>query len=100
MTPGFAITDYKVQGATFKEAVLDLRRKSVDKTKNSHKTFCSTYVQLSRLQSLEGLHLLEPIELNDINNFPDPNLSEASRFFDQLSQNTLNSWMLKFESRR
>ena len=100
MAPGFAITDYKVQGATFKEAVLDLRRKSVDKTRNSHKIFCSTYVQLSRLQSLEGLHLLEPIELNDVNNFPDPKLSETTRILDRLSEKTLNSWLLKFESRR
>ena len=58
LTPGFAVTDYKVQGATFKTAVLDLRRGQKIR-KESHKRFWSTYVQLSRLQSLDGVQLLE-----------------------------------------
>ncbi len=68
ITLGFAYTKYKVQGATFKSATLDLRQRTVKKTTENHKRFCSTYVQFSRLQSLEGVSLLEPISLEDVNN--------------------------------
>ena len=55
----FALTEYKVQGATFKKAVLDLRRPARHKTQKkkdwNHQQFCSVYVQLSRLQTLVGV---------------------------------------------
>ncbi len=70
ITPGFAYTEYKVQGATFRSATLDLRRRTVKRTTENHKRFCSIYVQLSRLPSLEGVSLLEPISLEDVNNQP------------------------------
>ena len=40
----------------------------IKRTAESHKRFCSIYVQLSRLQSLEGILLLELILLDNINN--------------------------------
>ncbi len=70
ITPGFAYTKYKVQVATFKSATLDLQQNTVKRTIENHKRFCSTYVQLSRLQSLEGVLLLKPISLEDVNNQP------------------------------
>ncbi len=70
ISPGFAYTEYKVQRATFKSATLDLQRKMIKKTAESHKQFCSIYLQLSKVQSLEGVSLLEPISLDDINNQP------------------------------
>lgn len=71
MTLGFAVTDYKVQGATFQIAVLDLHRKSNSGSGGSHKKICSTYVQLSCLQTLDGVQLLQPIILEDIGSKPD-----------------------------
>ena len=50
ITLGFALSDYKVQGATFESAVVDLKRQSKVFAAAGHKRFCSTYVQLSRLQ--------------------------------------------------
>ena len=99
LTPGFAVTDYKVQGATFKTAVLDLRRGQKVR-KESHKRFCSTYVQLSRLQSLDGVQLLERIELSFINQKPHINLQQARKELDIFSDNTLSSWTLRFNARR
>ncbi len=52
--PAFALTKYKVQGATFKTAVLDLQRGPKSQWISTHKRFCSTYLQLSRLKSLSG----------------------------------------------
>ncbi len=49
ISPGFAYTKYKVQGTKFKSATLDLQRKIIKKTAESHKQFCSIYVQLSKV---------------------------------------------------
>ncbi len=70
ISPRFAYTEYKVQGATFKSATLDLQRKTIKKTTENHKQFCSIYVQLSKIQSLEEVSLLESISFDDINNQP------------------------------
>ena len=68
ITPGFVYTKYKVQRATFKSATLNLQCKLIKRSTQSHKQFCSIYVQLSRLQNLEKILFLEPISLDDINN--------------------------------
>lgn len=76
MTPGFAVTDYKVQKAIFQIAVLDLHKKSNSGSVDSHKKFYSAYVQLLRLQTLDGVQLLQPIILEDIGSKPDPNFKK------------------------
>ncbi len=43
LTPAFAITEYKIQGVTFKTAIFDLQYKN-SITGGSHRAFCSTYV--------------------------------------------------------
>lgn len=59
LTPTFAITDYKVQGQTLQKAYLSLTgRRSTIKGAD----FMSTYVQLSRVTKLDGVHLLSPID--------------------------------------
>ncbi len=92
ISPGFAYTEYKVQGATFKSATLDLRCKTIKKTAKSHKRFCSIYVQLSRVQSLEGVSLLKPISLDDINNQPHHELRTDDERFQKLRDITLSSF--------
>src|SRR3954454_1912224 len=62
MCPAFSLTDYKVQGSTLTTAVLDLKDNSAVKGKDHHQRYCSTNVQLSRLESSDGLHLLQRID--------------------------------------
>lgn len=78
MTPGFAVTNYKIERATFQTAVLDLHRNSNLGSKGSHKKFCSTYVQLLCLQTLDRVQYLQAITLEDIKSKPDPKLQKES----------------------
>lgn len=55
-----------------------------------HKQFCFNYVQISRLQSFEGLYLLEKIGLEDINNKLYLRLEKVTKNFDKLLDSTLN----------
>src|SRR5256714_11478592 len=64
--PAFSLTDYKIQGATLKTAVLDLKDDPSAKGQDMHKKFCSMLVQLSRPQSLDGLYLLQTLEMKDL----------------------------------
>ena len=102
--PAFALTEYKVQGATFKKAVLDLQRplgtQRQKKEDWNHRRFCSVYVQLSRLQTFDGVQLLQPIEYADINNHPHPALLRATAKLDRLSESTLTKWTVGFNNRR
>ena len=82
--------DYKVQEAMFKTAILDFQH-SQFANNVFHKTFCSTYIQLSRLQFLEDVQLLQTISLKDINNQPNPRFPQATTELDVLSRNTLDS---------
>jgi hypothetical protein len=50
MCPAFSLTDYKVQGSTLTTAVLDLKDDPTSKGRDHHKKYCSTNVQLLRLQ--------------------------------------------------
>lgn len=101
LTPGFALTMYKVQGATFQNAVLDLHRKNEAIGRfEKHRRFCSMYVQLSRLQTLDGVQLLEPVDFVDISYKPHPALEKETKRLDQLSNHTLYDWTNRFHARR
>ena len=55
MSPAFALTEYKVQGSTYRTAVLDLSRHSNARGEDAvHARHCSIYVQLSRLKTMSG----------------------------------------------
>src|SRR6266850_959934 len=72
VTPAWAITDYKVQGATYDNITVDLHRPENNKNKETrHKRYCSNYVQLTRTKSLQGLNLLQRVTLADLNVRPD-----------------------------
>lgn len=49
------------------------------------------YVQLSRLRCLNGLHLLQPVDMKDLDRQPDPRLLEM-RHLQALEESTLNEW--------
>jgi hypothetical protein len=55
-----------VQGSTLTDAVIDLKHDPSARGQDAHKKYCSNYVQLSRLRSLEGLHLLQSITMEDL----------------------------------
>jgi hypothetical protein len=42
--PAFCLTDYKVQGSTLTEAILNLRNDPTRRGWDTHRKFCSTYV--------------------------------------------------------
>ena len=87
----FSLTDYKVQGQTFPEAILDLKNNTGTRGRDSHRKFCSRYVQLSRLTSFAGLHLLQRLDI-DISGGPhELLLAEMSRL-ENLEKQTLATW--------
>ena len=88
----FSLTDYKVQGQTFPEAILDLKNNTGTRGRDSHRKFCSRYVQLSRVTSFAGLHLLERLDMSDISGGPhELQLAEMSRS-ETLEKQTLATW--------
>jgi hypothetical protein len=90
--PAFCLTDYKIQGATLASAILDLKNDSGNRRRDSHRKYCSTYVQLSRLRSLTGLYLLRPIDMNDLRHGPDPQLLHEMQRLHTLELETLHTW--------
>ena len=93
MCPAFSLTDYKVQGSTLTKAVLDLKDNPTRKGQDRHKKFCSMYVQLSRLQSLEGLYLLQKIQMSDLQFSPDSRLLTEMERLKRLQQETVTAWL-------
>jgi hypothetical protein len=95
MCPAFSLTDYKVQGLTLTTAVLDLKADPIAKGQNEHKKFCSMYVQLSRLQSLEGLNLLQEIDMKDVQLRPHDSLVAEMERLHKLEEETIAAWTMK-----
>jgi hypothetical protein len=92
MCPAFCLTDYKVQGSTLKSAILDLKDNPKARGQDHHRKFCSTYVQLSRLRSLRGLHLLQKIEMKDLRFDPDPEMLIEMQQLQDLEKDTIDAW--------
>ena len=88
----FCLTDYKVQGANLDSVILDLKDDRKSRRQDSHRKYCSTYVQLSRLRSLTGLHLLQPIDMSDLQHKPDPQLLGGMQRLQALELDTLAAW--------
>jgi hypothetical protein len=92
MCAAFCLTDYKVQGQTISEGIVDLKKDCKAKGRESHRNFCSVNVQLSRFTSLQRLYLLEEIQASDVNFKPHPDLvAEMSRLQD-LECQTMARW--------
>lgn len=88
LIPTFAITEHKIQETTFKITILDFQYGN-STTGKSHGAFCSSYVQLSRLQSLHSMQLLQTISPIDIDNKPYLYFQQSNAKLDVLSRNTL-----------
>ena len=93
VTLAWAITDYKVQGSTYDAVTLDLHRQNISsKDGSSHKRYCSVYVQLTRVRSLQGLFLLQPVTSKDLNGKPDKLLVVEDQRIAQLAMSTEIAW--------
>jgi hypothetical protein len=92
MCPAFCLTDYKVQGSTLSNAILDIKDYGTGTGKNSHKKFTSIYVQFSRLQSFHGVYLLQEIGLNDLRFRPDDRLLAEMERLTTLERDTIAAW--------
>lgn len=100
MSPAFCLTDYKVQGSTLKCAILDLKDDPTIRGRGRHQKYCSTYVQLFRLRSCQGLRLLQKIEMKDLQFQPDPRLLVENERLLELEKITLRAWKAPLEDSR
>lgn len=93
----FVLTDYKAQGKTFVEVLLELRGNRTNNGVPSKCDFTSLYVQLSRCMTLRGINLLSPVRPQDfIGNKLDQSISDAIQRSTDLAAETRQM----FESQR
>lgn len=92
MCPAFSLTDYKVQGSALTKAILDLKNDPTRRGWDAHRKYCSIYVQLSRLRSLSGLHLLQKLDIHDLQFGPDPRLLTEMKRLQEREKETITAW--------
>lgn len=90
--PAFYLTDYKVEGSTLVATILDLKDDPTIRGQDRHRKYCSLYVQLSRLRSSKGLHLLQKLDMQDLKFGPDPQLLTEMRRLQELEKETIATW--------
>ena len=91
LTPAFAMTDYKVQGGTFKELETSLAFSKMKKG-SSHYKWTSLNVQLRRLASFAGLGLMEEITMDEVRYKPDPQLEVELQRLETIAIPTASRW--------
>ncbi len=100
ITLGFALTEYKIQAATFDIAIVDLKHPSKGSRVSTHKRFYSTYVQLFRLRFFASLSLLQLINITNVNNHSHLLLCDENRRLDNMSLIISQTWKEELETRR
>ncbi|KJZ68594.1 hypothetical protein HIM_12014 [Hirsutella minnesotensis 3608] len=89
VVPAFVLTDYKSQGKTFEDVLLELRGSRMTNGQPSKCGFTSLYVQLSRCRTLQGIKLLSPVRPQDfIGNKPDQSIIDAMQRLTHLAAMT------------
>lgn len=91
LTLGFAITDYKCQGSTFVNLIVDLKFPP-QRGLSEHKKWTSINVQLGRLRTLSGVWLREPITLADVQASPHKDLQIEILRLESIERDTIRSW--------
>ncbi|KAM5529293.1 hypothetical protein FOXYSP1_17137 [Fusarium oxysporum f. sp. phaseoli] len=93
VVPAFVLTDYKAQGKTFVDVLLELRGNRVANGQPSRCDFTSLYVQLSRCKTLQGIRLLNLVRPQDfLGNKPDQGIVDAMRRLTDLAVETRRSF--------
>ncbi|KAI0903058.1 hypothetical protein F4823DRAFT_629717 [Ustulina deusta] len=89
VVPAFVLTDYKAQGKTFEDVLLELRGNRMTNGQPSKCDFASLYIQLSRYRTLQGIKLLSPVRPQDfIGNKPDQSIINAMQRLTDLAAKT------------
>ncbi|KAJ6436144.1 c2h2 type zinc finger domain-containing protein [Purpureocillium lavendulum] len=93
VAPAFVLTDYKAQGKTFVEVLLELRGNRMTNGEPSKCDFTSLYVQLSRCTTLQGIKLLSPVRPQDfIGNSLDQPMVDGMRRLKKLAAETRQAY--------
>jgi len=93
VVPAFVLTDYKAQGKTFVQLLLELRGNRMINGEQSKCDFTSLYVQLSRCTTLQGIKLLSPIRPQDfIGNKLDQTIIDAMQRLEGLAAETRRAY--------
>ncbi|KAI8711065.1 hypothetical protein NCS52_01481800 [Fusarium sp. LHS14.1] len=93
VVPAFVLTDYKAQGKTFVDVLLELRGNRMTNGQPSKCDFTSLYVQLSRCRILQGIKLLSPVRPQDfLGNKPDQGMIDAMQRLMDLAVETRRSF--------
>ena len=90
-TPGFVMTDYKAQGRTFDQVLLELKGKLMTTSGPSKCDPMSLYVQLSRATHWEGIRLRSELRRKDFiepKNEIDPRLRKGMEELQKLDRET------------
>jgi hypothetical protein len=69
-----------------------LKQNSALRGQNSHRRFCSLYIQISRLQPFNGLHILQKIQRSDIECWP------QMQRLENLQRQTIIDWKRSWSS--
>lgn len=72
--------------------MLDLKDDPTIRGQDRHRKYCSMYVQLSRLRSSKGLHLLQELDMQDLRFGPDPRLLNEMQRLQDLEKETIAAW--------
>jgi hypothetical protein len=91
LTPAFATTDYKAQGASLEELETSLAFSKLKRGSNHYK-WTSLNVQLRRLCSFAGLCLREEITMEDVQYKPDEQLLTELRRLETLAASSEARW--------
>ena len=94
LTPAFATTDYKAQGATLEELEVSLAFSKL-KRGSDHYKWTSLNLQLRRLSSFAGLCLREEITMDDVQYKPDDQLGTELQRLETLSASSEARWRLE-----
>ncbi|KJZ68102.1 hypothetical protein HIM_12507 [Hirsutella minnesotensis 3608] len=93
LAPAFVLTDYKSQGKTFVQVLLELRGNRLTNGEPSKCDFTSLYVQLSRCTTLHGIKLLSPVRYQDfIDNTLDRAMLDGMRRLTNLAAQTRRAY--------
>ncbi|OAQ58557.1 PIF1 protein [Purpureocillium lilacinum] len=93
VAPAFVLTDYKAQGKTFLEILLELRGTRMTNGEPSRCDFTSLYVQLSRCTTLQGVKFLSPVRPQDfIGNTLDRSMADGMRRLGKLAAETVQAY--------
>ena len=84
-----------MEGSTYNRVTVDLCWQNISsKDGSSHKRYCSSYVQLTRMQSLQGLSLLQLVTLKDLSSKLDKLLVVEDQRIAELAMLMETAWKL------